>query len=176
MAWRSNDPFAKGNTVTQQKHDVVARPVKEGEFIQLTGWFGDVWSYVTRAYGPSEGSTTQTVCHVRRDKYGSLYRNQIDTLDILGTSICRDRGSLLSGMDTNRLRRVATVDELAAIMAEGTSLLIQMPAYKLRWGQAWRAGEVVGRILPRSGDVELLDGTIVPFGSPASLAVPVPLC
>lgn len=160
----------------QQRHDVVARPVKEGDFIQLVDWFGDVWSYVTRAFEAGPGETTQTICHVRRDKYGSLYRNRIDTLDILGTSICRDRGSLLSGMDTNRLRRVATTDELIAIMAGGSPLIVQLPAYKLIYGEARRDGEVVGRILPRSGDVEMLDGTVVPFGSPASLAVPVPLC
>lgn len=160
----------------QPKHDVVARPVKVGDFIQLTSWFGDVWSYVTTAFQTREGETTQTVCHVRRDKYGNVDRNRIDTLDILGTSVCRERGSLLNGMDTNRLRRVATTEELIAIMAEGNGLIVQLPAFKLLYGQAWRGGEVVGRILPRSGDVELLDGTVVPFGSPASLATPVPLC
>jgi hypothetical protein len=160
----------------QPKHDVVARPVKEGEFIQLTGWFGDVWSYVTRVYGPSDGCTTQTVCHVRRDKRGEIHRRSLDTLDVLGTSIRHSPGCLMHGMDQNRLRRVATTEELIAIMAGGSGLIVQLPAFKLLHGQAWRGGEVVGRILPRSGDVELLDGTIVPFGSAASLATPDPLC
>jgi len=162
--------------MAQPKHDVVARPVKEGDFIQLTSWFGDVWSYVTRAYGPSEECTTQTVRHVRRDKRGEIYRHRLDTLDIVGSSIRNSPGSLMHGMDENRLRRVSTTEELIAIMAGGSSLIVQLPAYKLLYGQAWRGGEVVGRILPRSGDVELLDGTVVPFGSPASLATPEPLC
>lgn len=160
----------------QMKHDVVARPVMEGDFIQLTGWFGDVWSYVTRAYGPSEGCTTQTVRHVRRDKRGEIHKRRLDTLDILGTNIRNTPGGLMHGIDDNRLRRVATTRELIDLMAAGNPLIVQLPAFKLLYGQAWRGGEVVGRILPRSGDVEMLDGTVVTFGSPASLATPDPLC
>lgn len=161
--------------ITDGRHDVVARPVVEGDFIQLTGWFDDVWSYVTKAFPVGADETTQLVCHVRRDKYGHAERRGLDTFDVLGTSVCRRRGGLTFGMDTNRLRRVATAAELVAVMEAGGSLIVQLPAFKLRHGRAWLAGEPVGRVLPGSGDVELADGTVVPFASPASLAAPVPL-
>lgn len=160
----------------QMRHDVVARPVKEGDFVQLTGWFGDVWSYVTYASTLREGETTQLISHVRRDGKGHVYRHKLDTMDVLGSKIRNSPGSLMHGMDDNRLRRVATTQELADLMTDGNPLIVALPAFKLLYGRAWRGGEIIGRVMPKSGDVELVDGTIVAFGSPASLATPSPLC
>jgi hypothetical protein len=147
------------------QHDVVERPV-----------VNDVWSYVTKDFGPPEGDeTTQVLCHVRRDKHGILNCRRLDDLNIVGRSIVHAPGSLMNGLDRNPLRRVATAAELVARMEKGESFIIDMPAFKMIHGTAMRDGERVGTVL-RNGDVELEDGTMVPFASTAAVTPPSPLC
>lgn len=158
------------------QHDVVERPVVTGDFIQMTGWFNDVWSYVTNDFGPPEvDETTQMVSHVRRDRHGVLNCRRLDDLHIVGKSIVHDPGSLMNGLDRNPLKRVATAAELVARMEKGESFIIDMPAFKMIHGAAMRDGQRVGTIL-RNGDVELTDGTLVPFASTPAVTPPSPLC
>jgi hypothetical protein len=158
------------------KHDVVERPVVEGDFVQMDAWYSDVWSYVTKDFGPiDEGETRQMICLVRRDRYGKLERRKLDSLTFVGRMIVDERGSLMHGLDRNPLRRVATAAELVEKMARGESLIVALPAFKMIHGAAMRDGERIGTIRDR-GDVELADGTIVPFASAAAVTPPSPLC